>query len=132
MCVDLRMACDGREQCDDGSDEIDGCNIYADPGGEGEEEERCPSWNGRKHVPCLNSTVRVCTLEELASSSDVAVCRTCDSPDEWRCNDGFCIPSRHRLNGLRDCPDGSDEKHGEEGGGGNGGGGGGGSGLGGC
>ena len=48
------MACDGLAQCDDATDEIDGCRIYQSDG-----DDFCLSWNGRKHVPCTNSTIKV-------------------------------------------------------------------------
>ncbi len=37
----------------------------------------------------------------------------CLSMEEWRCNDGFCIDSAKVQNGIKDCPDGSDEPHGK-------------------
>ncbi len=55
MCVALKMACDGEAQCDDGTDEIDGCRMF---GGD-DTEDFCPSWYGRRHVPCANSSIKV-------------------------------------------------------------------------
>lgn len=45
LCIPLELACDGAEQCDDGSDETVGCSELFP-------EEQCMSWHGQKFVEC--------------------------------------------------------------------------------
>ncbi len=56
---------------------------------------------------------QICTLPKFSSSSR-DLCRQCDTADEWRCDNGFCIANGKVQNGIKDCPDGSDELHGRE------------------
>ena len=51
LCVQKAMACNGIAECDDGSDESIGCELFP--------EESCASWFGEKHVRCteFNNTL---------------------------------------------------------------------------
>ena len=72
----------------------------------------CSSWLGQYHTLCSTDNdgdTGVCTLEHLATSGDLATCRQCADPGEWRCDDGWCINSTMVRNGVPDCWDGSDE-----------------------
>ena len=52
LCLQKTVACNGKRECDDGSDETIGCSQLFP-------EESCASWFGEKHVRCteFNNTL---------------------------------------------------------------------------
>ena len=96
QCLSKRFVCDFNADCEDGSDEVEGCNLF--------EESQCKSWNGLKHEKCQNDTT-ICTLPQYKDSD----CRACDKVNQTRCNDGWCIDNEKFNDGVADCEDRSDE-----------------------
>ena len=105
-CIHKNMVCDGKANCEDSSDEKQGCELFANTG--------CKSWNGMKYVKCQNNDTEmsdVCTLPEKQYDE----CRSCSilnsnkEVNGWRCTDGRCIEFSKRGDGLPDCLDNSDE-----------------------
>ena len=54
----------------------------------------------------------VCTLPIYNDEKDSSSCRKCKNQNNWRCDDGFCIPIEKYRDGIPHCEDGSDEKPG--------------------
>ena len=57
-------------------------------------------------MTCPNDT-SICTLPEFVDN-----CRNCADPNQWRCNDGWCIDASRINDGVADCLDRSDEDSG--------------------
>ena len=76
----------------------------------------CKSWEGKKHVKCIVSESLsfsdsdVCTLPKFNLKHNTSMCRNCEEPNKWRCDNGYCIDSEKHRDGIPDCEDGSDEK----------------------
>ena len=102
QCISKEFVCNHEFECEDASDEAEGCQIHKD--------SPCKSWRGLEHVICHNDST-VCTLPKF--NEDLADCHQCDSdPSQWRCNDGWCIDKIRVNDGQADCEDRSDEESG--------------------
>ena len=86
-----------------------GCHMYG---------KECKSWNGKMHVKCRVpeelsfSDSFVCTLPTYNEKNNSSACRKCEDENNWRCDDGYCIPKEKYRDGIPHCEDGSDEKPG--------------------
>nr|XP_032526331.1 basement membrane-specific heparan sulfate proteoglycan core protein [Danaus plexippus plexippus] len=90
------MRCDGKQDCDDGTDEAD-CQKC------GVDDFVCG--DGR----CIESSRRCDRVADCSQGEDEQGCGC--SPDEFRCEiDLTCIEGRKRCDGIPHCRDGSDEQ----------------------
>ncbi|XP_072032689.1 uncharacterized protein [Amphiura filiformis] len=95
-CIPIDYQCDYVADCDDGSDEIEGCEC--DP----EIEFSCAIGG------CVNITWVCDGVPDCFDGSDELNC-TC-AEDEFACADGYlCIPAEWTCDYLPDCEDNSDE-----------------------
>lgn len=97
--------CDNRKDCDDGTDETLGCDLFP--------EENCKSWYGQKHVKCTikeEGVQRILCTEPIFKERNS--CRNCTNSSKWRCDSGWCIDRNKIQDGIPDCPDDiSDEQY---------------------
>lgn len=69
--------------------------------------------SGTNHRKCYKRGFGFCTCPTLDTSScyiSVPFSGVC-APNEFQCEDGFCIPSVQQCNGVLDCADRSDESN---------------------
>ena len=89
LCIQKSLACDGNKNCQDGSDEAEGCNLFPQTG--------CNSWYGLEYVKCSENT-KICTLPQL--NVNETFCKQCLDEDgavdseKTRCDDGSCVVDR--------------------------------------
>ncbi|CAK8697276.1 uncharacterized protein LOC143451751 [Clavelina lepadiformis] len=95
-CIAMAARCDGKEHCEDGSDESN-CDCAQMGRFECSSEDKCipMDWVCDTHNDCADGT-------------DEMNCSDCAS-NEKTCADYSCVASRNWCNGINDCSDGSDE-----------------------
>ncbi|XP_014662216.1 PREDICTED: basement membrane-specific heparan sulfate proteoglycan core protein-like [Priapulus caudatus] len=120
-CIDARRKCDGRSDCDDGSDE-QGCEA---PG-------HLQCGGNVPLIDALSQQPRTCSFFELCPAGYecsirvqgvIPVCCPIRAPEPvttpapsgcssgyWQCRDGNCIDERRKCDGRADCRDRSDEE----------------------
>lgn len=89
-CLVESFICDGYEQCEDNSDETEGCHLFPESG--------CKSHGGRRHYLCQRTgdCFQTRAGAEACERSVTTVkpsngCMLDDGDQGWKCGDGKCI-----------------------------------------
>lgn len=96
LCVDLKLKCDGFDDCGDGSDE-ENCKCSVS-------QLRC------KNSLCKPRFWECDGTDDCGDNTDEENCVKCKG-GEFLCANGRCVPDKLECNGKDECGDGSDEAH---------------------
>uniref|UniRef100_A0A8C6TLM8 Suppression of tumorigenicity 14 n=1 Tax=Neogobius melanostomus TaxID=47308 RepID=A0A8C6TLM8_9GOBI len=94
LCLNLKLQCDGYDDCGDGGD-----------GGDGSDEVNCSTCKNNK---CKPKFWECDGTDDCGDNTDEENCATC-KVGEFLCSNGRCVPEKLKCNGEDECGDGSDE-----------------------
>lgn len=94
LCVDLKLKCDGYDDCGDGSDE-ENCTCS-------ESQLRC------KNAMCKPKFWECDGIDDCGDNTDEENCEKC-RVGQFLCSNGRCVSDKLKCNGKDECGDGSDE-----------------------
>eukprot|EP00058_Branchiostoma_floridae_P007252 XP_002592740.1 hypothetical protein BRAFLDRAFT_67180 [Branchiostoma floridae] len=113
-CVLPQEVCDGRNNCEDGSDELDCWSKECPLSSPFDVPFRCESSGA-----CVGEWETCNGIYDCRDGSDERNCsaRECPDPNDFRCeSSGACVREWEKCNGIDDCSDGSDERDCSDGG----------------
>uniref|UniRef100_A0A8C6TLL8 Suppression of tumorigenicity 14b n=1 Tax=Neogobius melanostomus TaxID=47308 RepID=A0A8C6TLL8_9GOBI len=100
LCLNLKLQCDGYDDCGDGGD-----------GGDGSDEVNCKCSESQlrcKNNKCKPKFWECDGTDDCGDNTDEENCATC-KVGEFLCSNGRCVPEKLKCNGEDECGDGSDE-----------------------
>ena len=99
-CIPLSQVCDTFRQCEDDSDEKEGCTLHSNTG--------CESPGGKKLLKCPLKEKCVENLDDCNTHK----CMKDDGEEGFACDDGLCINISGVCNKITNCDDETDESKG--------------------